>query len=58
MEFYVDDMVVQKISPIKGMVRFGFKGKLSHRYVGPYPSNEIVGPMAYKVQLPPNLSGV
>lgn len=37
---------------------FGFRGKLSPRYVGPYPIIGRVGPVAYRVQLPANMAGV
>ena len=38
LEFEIDDCVFLKVSPIKGMIRFGKKGKLNPRYVGPYKS--------------------
>lgn len=56
--FSIGDMVYLKISPMRGVMRFGFKGKLSPRYVGPYPIIGVVGPVAYRVQLPENLAGV
>jgi hypothetical protein len=40
---------------MKGVVRFGKKGKLSPRFVGPFEVKEVVGPVAYKVELPPAL---
>ncbi|XP_062164962.1 uncharacterized protein LOC133871548 [Alnus glutinosa] len=43
---------------MKGVVRFGKKGKLSPRFVGSIEVKEVVGPVAYKVELPPALSGV
>jgi hypothetical protein len=58
LEFKVGDQVFLKVSPMKGMFRFGKKGKLSPRYVGPFEVNEIVGPVAYRVALPPELAGV
>ena len=36
LEFQVDDWIFLKVSPMKGLMRFGKKGKLSRRYVGPY----------------------
>jgi hypothetical protein len=36
LEFVVGDEVLLKVSPTKGIVHFGVKGKLSHRYIGPY----------------------
>jgi hypothetical protein len=58
LEFKVGDQVFLKVSPMKGVFRFGKKGKLSPRYVGPFEVNEIVGPVAYRVALPPELAGV
>ena len=47
-----------KISPIKGVVRFGNKGKLSPRYMGPYKILQRVGKVAYELRLPSELSSV
>ncbi|XP_075499294.1 uncharacterized protein LOC142537684 [Primulina tabacum] len=47
-----------KISPLKGILRFGKKGKLSPRYIGPFEILERIGDKAYRVALPPNLSNV
>ncbi|KAJ8768348.1 hypothetical protein K2173_021501 [Erythroxylum novogranatense] len=52
---------VEKInltSPWKGVLRFGKKGKLSPRYVGPYEILERIGPLAYRLALPPELSQI
>jgi hypothetical protein len=43
---------------IKGVKRFGVKGMLAHRYIGPFPILEKCGIMAYKLDLPPFLVGV
>ena len=43
---------------MKGVMRFGEKGKLSPRYVGPFKILERVGDKAYRVTLPPSLSSV
>jgi hypothetical protein len=47
-----------KVSPMKDMKRFGVKGKLSPRYIGPFPILEKCGTMANKLELPPSLAGV
>ncbi|XP_024963608.1 uncharacterized protein LOC112503860 [Cynara cardunculus var. scolymus] len=47
-----------KISPWKGVVRFGKQGKLSPRYIGPYKIIERVGEVAYKLELPEELQGI
>ena len=43
---------------MKGVQRFGMRGKLAPRYVGPFPITERCGPVAYRVELPPHLSVV
>ncbi|GJW48899.1 reverse transcriptase domain-containing protein [Tanacetum coccineum] len=56
LEFKVGDRVLLKVSPWKGVVRFGKKGKLAPRYVGPFEIVECVGPVAYRLRLPQELS--
>ncbi|GJW60888.1 putative reverse transcriptase domain-containing protein [Tanacetum coccineum] len=56
LEFKVGDRVLLKVSPWKGVVRFGKKGKLAPRYVGPFKIVECVGPVAYRLKLPQELS--
>ncbi|KAI3751318.1 hypothetical protein L2E82_22385 [Cichorium intybus] len=58
LEFQVGDKVLLKVSPWKGLVRFRKKGKLSPRYVGPFEIIERIGPVAYKLQLPQELSAI
>lgn len=52
------DFVYLKVSPKKGTRRFGLRGKLSPRYVGPFQITDKVGAVAYRLDLPPNLSGI
>jgi hypothetical protein len=58
LEFAVGNHVYLKVSPMKGMKRFGMKGKLAPRYIGPFPILEKCGSVAYKLELPPSLAGV
>ncbi|GKE54154.1 putative reverse transcriptase domain-containing protein [Tanacetum coccineum] len=58
MEFSVVDMVMLKMSPWKGVIRFGKRGKLSPRYVGPFKIIDRIGPVAYKLELPDELHGI
>ncbi|GKD48628.1 putative reverse transcriptase domain-containing protein [Tanacetum coccineum] len=56
MEFQVRDRFMLKVLPWKGVVHFGKRGKLNPRYVGPFKMLEKVGAVAYKLELPQELS--
>ncbi|KAI3745275.1 hypothetical protein L1987_58385 [Smallanthus sonchifolius] len=58
LEFQVRDRVMLKVSPWKGVARFGNRGKLNPRYVGPFEILARVGSVAYKLKLPQELSNV
>ncbi|GJR14825.1 hypothetical protein Tco_0797477 [Tanacetum coccineum] len=58
MEFEVGDRVMLKVSPWKGVVHFGKRGKLNPRYVRPFKVLAKVGKVAYKLELPQELSRV
>ncbi|GJS55691.1 reverse transcriptase domain-containing protein [Tanacetum coccineum] len=54
----IGDHVVLKVSPRKGVIRFGKRGKLNPSYIGPFKILERIGPMAYKLELPEELKGI
>ncbi|GJV48779.1 hypothetical protein Tco_1438991 [Tanacetum coccineum] len=58
LEFEVGDRVLLRVSPWKGVVRFGKNDKLAPRYVGPFEILERIDPVAYRLRLPEELSGV
>ncbi|GJT45810.1 hypothetical protein Tco_0954525 [Tanacetum coccineum] len=58
LEFSVGDHVLLKLSPWKGVVRFGKKGKLAPRFVGPFKITERISPVAYRLRLPEELNSV
>ncbi|KAL0537056.1 hypothetical protein IC582_026024 [Cucumis melo] len=58
LEFEVEDMVFLKVAPMKGVMRFEKKGKLSPHFVGPFEILERIGPVAYRLALPPSFSAV
>ncbi|KAL0537135.1 hypothetical protein IC582_026105 [Cucumis melo] len=58
LEFEVGDKVFLKVAPTRGVLRFERRGKLSPRFVGPFEILERIGPVAYRLALPPSLSTV
>ncbi|KAD6796137.1 hypothetical protein E3N88_07033 [Mikania micrantha] len=58
LEFQVGDRVMLKVSPWKGIFRFGKRGKLSPRFVGPFKILERIGSVAYRLELPPELGNI
>ena len=58
LEFEEDGWVYLKVSPIKGVIKFGKKGKLSPRYVGPYPIAKRIGNVACELEIPQELAAV
>jgi hypothetical protein len=57
LEFKVGDHVYLRVSPMKGVKRYGVKGKLVPPYIGPFPIIEKCENVAYKLDLPPSLAG-
>jgi hypothetical protein len=57
-EFEVGNYVYLKVFPTKGVQRFGVKGKLAPRYIGPYEVTEKFGTVSYCIRLPDRLSAV
>jgi hypothetical protein len=58
LQFQVGDFVYLQVSPTRGVQRFGVKGKLAPRYIGPFEILEICGPVAYHLQLPSQLAAI
>jgi hypothetical protein len=58
LQFQVGDFVYLRVSPTKGIQRFGIKGKLAPRYVGPFEILEVCGPVAYRICLPSQLAAI
>ncbi|TYK06676.1 pol protein [Cucumis melo var. makuwa] len=58
LEFDVGDMVFPKVAPMKDVLRFEKKAKLSPRFVGPFEILERIGPLAYRLAFPPSFSAV
>ena len=58
LEFEIGDLVFLKLAPMKGVLRFRRKGKLRTRFIGPFEVLKRIGLVAYRLALPPALSGV
>ena len=58
LEFEVGEHVFLKVSPTKGVMRFGQRGKLAPRFIGPFEILQKVGPVAYRLALPPALASI
>ena len=56
--YKVRDKTYLRVSPLRGVKHYGFKGKLAPRFVGPYRVLERMGEVAYKLEFPEGLSGV
>src|SRR6266540_3910697 len=56
LEFEVGSWAYLRVSPMKGVHRFGVKGKLAPHYIGPFRILQQCGPVAYQLKLPPHLS--
>jgi hypothetical protein len=58
LQFEVGHFVYLRVSPTRGVQQFGIKRKLAPRYVGPFEILKVCGPVAYHLQLPPQLAAV
>jgi hypothetical protein len=58
LQFQVGDFIYLRVSPTRGVQRFGTKGKLAPRYVGHFEILEVCGPIAYLLRLPPQLAAI
>jgi hypothetical protein len=58
LRFEEGDFIYLKVSPMRGVKRFQVKGKLAPQFVGPYPIIGIIGPAAYRLELPEFMSDI
>jgi hypothetical protein len=58
LQFQVGDFIYLRVSPTRGIQRFGVKGKLAPRYIGPFEILDICGLVAYRLQLPPQIAAI
>ena len=58
LEFHIGDHVFLRVTPWKGVFRFGKRDKLAPRYIGPFEILQKIGDVAYKLALPPQLSSI
>ena len=58
LEFSISDHILLRVSPTKGVKRFGLIGELAPRYIGPFQISERIGAVAYWLALSPSLAGV
>ena len=58
LEFQVGDSVMLKVSSMKGVQRFGRRGKLAPRYIGPFRILERIGAVSYRLDLPASMSSI
>ena len=58
LQFKVGDFVYLRVSPTRGVQRFGIKGKLAPQYIGPFEIIETCGPVAYRLHIPSQLAAI
>jgi hypothetical protein len=58
LQFQVGNYIYLRVSPTKGVQRFGIKGKFAPRYIGPFEIIENCGPVAYRIHLPTQLAAI